>query len=261
MAGVMEGRRVLISGARNKWSIAWHTALAVSREGASVAFSVLGEREEAGVQKLLKESGIDGPIFHCNAADDGEVEALFERVGSHFGGKLDGLLHGIAFANKDELAGEFVATSKAGYAIAHDNSVYSLISMSRFARPLMAEAGGGSIVTLTYLGAERVVPSYNVMGVAKAALEASVRYLAADLGPENIRVNAISAGPIKTLAASGISGFDSMRAQVAERSPLRRTVDADEVGDAALFLFSPWSRGITGETIYVDGGYNILGMV
>jgi len=261
MAGVMDGKRVLVSGPRNKWSIAWHTALSLHREGARLAFSVLGEREESGVLKLLKETGIEAPIFHCNATEDSQVEDLFHNVAAVFDGELDGFVHSIAFANREELAGEYVATSKAGYTLAHENSVYTLVNMSRGARPLMQAAGGGSIVTLTYLGSERVVPSYNVMGVAKAALEASVRYLANDLGPENIRVNAVSAGPIKTLAASGIAGFDGMLKQVADRAPLRRAVDADEVGDATLFLLSPWSRGVTGEVLHVDGGYNIIGMV
>ena len=261
MSNVMDGRAILVTGARNKWSIAWHAALALHREGAELLFSVFGDREETGVTKLLTEAGITAPIVQCNATIDEEVEALYAKVGSHFGGRLDGLIHAMAFANKDELAGEYIATSKAGFAIAHESSAYTLVSLSRYGRPLLQAAGGGSIVTLSYLGAERVVPNYNVMGVAKAALEASVRYLAQDLGKDNIRVNAISAGPIKTLAAAGISGFDAMRKQVGEVSPLKRTVEADEVGDAIMFLLSPWSRGITGETIYVDGGYHIVGMV
>ncbi|HZO88409.1 MAG TPA: enoyl-ACP reductase [Chthonomonadaceae bacterium] len=260
MPGVMEGRRVLVTGARNKWSIAWHVALSLQREGAQLAFSVLGEREMGGVGKLLNDAGFDAPIWQCDATDEAQIEELYRQVGAAFDGGLDGLLHGVVFANKDELSGEYVATSRSGFTLAQESSVYTLVSLARGARPLMQAAGGGSIVTLTYLGAERVVPNYNVMGVAKAALEASVRYLAADLGKENIRVNAVSAGPIKTLAASGIAGFDAMVRHVAERAPLRRAVDADEVGDAALFLFSPWARGITGEVLYVDGGYHIMGM-
>ena len=260
MAGLMEGRRVLVTGVRNKWSIAWHTALSLHREGAHLAFSVLGEREAGGVTKLLRDAAFDAPIFQCDAADDAQVEALMAQVGAHFGGKLDGLLHGIAFANKDELGGEFVRTSKAGFSVAHESSVYSLVALSRYARPLMTAAGGGGIVTLTYLGAERAIPNYNIMGVAKASLEASVRYLAADLGPDNIRVNAVSAGPIKTLAAAAIADFDSMLKMVAERAPLRRAVDSDEVGDAVVFLLSSLARGITGEVIHVDGGYSIMGM-
>ncbi len=261
MPGLMEGRRVLVAGPRNKWSIAWHTALALHREGTQLAFSVLGESEESSVAKLLQETGIDAPIFQCDAREDSQVQALIARVGTTFEGKLDGLVHAIAFANTEELRGQFTCTSRDGFTLAHESSVYTLISLARGARPLMQAAGGGSVVTLTYLGAERVVPNYNVMGVAKAALEASVRYLASDLGEDNIRVNAISAGPIKTLAAKGISGFEAMRKQVAERAPLRRAVEVDEVGDATLFLLSPWARGITGEVLYVDGGYHIVGMV
>lgn len=261
MSNVMEGRGVLVTGARNKWSIAWHAAVALNREGANLAFSVFGDREEAGVAKLMAEANIKAPIFQCDAKEDDQVEGLMAKVGSHLGGKLDGLIHAMAFANKDELSGEYVATTRSGFSLAHESSVYTLVSLSRYARPLMQAAGGGGIVTLSYLGAERVVPNYNVMGVAKASLEATVRYLAQDLGKDNIRVNAISAGPIKTLAAAGISGFDTMRKQVGDLSPLKRSVEADEVGDAILFLLCPWSRGITGETIYVDGGYHIIGMV
>lgn len=261
MSGVMEGKKILISGPRNKWSIAWHSALSLHREGAQLAFSVFGEREETGVRKLMAESNIEAPVFHCNATEDDQVEKLMDQVGESFSGSLDGMVHSIAFAKREELTGEYAATSKEGFTMAHESSVYTLVNMSRFAKPLMQAAGGGSIVTMTYIGAERVVPNYNVMGVCKAALEASVRYLASDLGKDNIRVNAISAGPIKTLAASGIAGFDTMRSKVGEQSPLKRTVEADEVADAAMFLLCPWSRGITGEVIHVDGGYHIVGMV
>ncbi len=261
MAGVMAGKRVLVTGPRNKWSIAWHTALSLHREGAQLAFSVFGEREAGGVGKLMTEAGISAPIFQCDASDDAQVAILMQQVGAAFDGQLDGLVHAMAFANREELQGEFAATSKAGFALAHDTSAYTLISLAREARPLMQAAGGGGIVTLTYIGAERVVPNYNVMGVAKAALEASVRYLAANLGADNIRVNAVSAGPIKTLAASGISDLDVMLKQVAANAPLRRGVDADEVGDSVLFLLSPWARGITGEVLHVDAGYHIVGMV
>ena len=261
MGELMQGKRVLVTGVRNKWSIAWHTAEALHREGARVAFSVFGEREEAGLRKLLTDSGMeDAPIAHCNATDEAQAVALMETIGAAFEGELDGLVHAIAFANRDDLAGEYVNTSREGFSVAHENSVYTMVSLARAARPLMNKAGGGSLVTLTYLGAERVVPNYNVMGVAKAALEASVRYLATDLGKENIRVNAVSAGPIKTLSASGISGFDGMVKHVAEHSPLRRAVTPDEVGDAVLFLLSNLARGITGETLYVDAGYHTMGM-
>ena len=260
MPDVMEGKSVLITGARNKWSIAWHAALSLQREGARIAFSVFGEREEGAVRKLIADTPLESsPIFHCDATQIDQVTTMMDAVGKVFDGHLDGLLHGMAFAKTEELSGEYIATSQDGFALANNASVYTLLSLARAARPLMRE-NGGSIVTLTYLGAERVVPRYNVMGVAKAALEASVRYLAADLGPEQIRVNAVSAGPIKTLAAGAISGFDSMIQTVSDRSPMRRAVGADEVGDAVLFLMSKWSRGITGETLYVDAGYNIMGL-
>lgn len=256
----MEGLSVLVAGPRNKWSIAWHAALSLHREGAQLAYSVKSEREATEFAPLLKEAGMDAPVFVCDATDDTQVDTLFRQVAAAFDGKLDGLLHAIAFADANELRGEFAGTSRAGFLLAQESSVYTLISLARGARPLLQEAGGGSIVTLTYLGAERVVPNYNAMGVAKAALESSVRYLAADLGPNSIRVNAISAGAIKTLSARGIAGFDTMRKQTEKSAPLRRNVDADEVGDAVLFLLCPWSRGITGEVLYVDAGYHIVGM-
>lgn len=260
MAGLMEGKSVLVTGVRNEWSIAWHCALSLHREGARLAFSVMGEREANSAQKLLDSIGLEAPIFQCDADDEAQVEALFAQTGDVFNGKLDGLIHAIAFSKKEELSGEYAATSKDGFTLAHERSVYTLVSMSRAARSLMQSAGGGSIVTLTYIGADRVVPSYNIMGVAKASLEASVRYLAYDFGKDNIRVNAVSAGPIKTLAARAITGFDQMMKHVEEYTPLRRTIDSDEVGDAVLFCLSPLARGVTGETLYVDGGYNIMGM-
>lgn len=259
--GLMEGKRVLITGARNKFSIGWHCAQSVMREGAAVAFSVLGEREEREVRSLLADVGApDAPVFQCDATRGEDVEKLFAALAEVWDGKLDGLVHSIAFAPREALSGDFISTTDESFQVAMQTSVYTLVALARGARPLMQVAGGGAIVTLTYLGGERVVPRYNVMGVCKAALESSLRYLAYDLGPDNIRVNAVSAGPIKTLAAQGIQGFSSMLEQVADRSPLRRRVTADEVGDAALFLLSPLARGVTGETLYVDAGYNIMGM-
>jgi len=259
--GLVQDKRILVVGARNKWSISWHCALSLMREGARVAFSVYSDREKADVEKLLRSTDTpDAPIFLCNATVQEDVDRLFDDVGHAFDGVLDGLLHGIAFAKREDLSGEFVKTSSEGWDTALNSSAYTLVGLTRGARPLMNAAGGGSVVTLSYYGAERVVPGYNVMGVAKSALESSVRYLAFDLGRENIRVNAVSAGPIKTLAASGISGLSDMLKHVAEKSPMRRGVDADEVGDTVAFFMSPLSRGITGETIYVDAGYHIVGM-
>jgi len=259
--GLMDGRRVLIAGARNKWSIGWHCAASLVREGAIPAFSVFSEREQEDVRKLTAGIGVpDAPVFLCDATKPDHVDRLFEQVGQAFAGKLDGLVHSIAFAPREALSGDYVSTTPDGFRIAMDSSVYTLVALARGAHPLMKEAGGGAIVTLTYLGGERVVAKYNVMGVCKAALESSMRYLAYDLGPDQIRINAVSAGPIKTLAAQGIQGFSSMLSQVAERCPLNRRVEAEEVGDAALFLLSPWARGITGSVLFVDAGFNIMGM-
>ena len=257
----MQGKRVLVCGARNKWSIAWHSALSLNREGAQVAFSVYSERERGDVVKLLEQSDMaDCPIFLCDATKEESVAELYKQTAEAFDGKLDGLIHGIAYAKREDLSGNFVDTSKDGFLIAMENSVHTLVSLTAGARSLFEANQGGAVVTLSYLGGERVVPGYNMMGVAKAALESSVRYLASDLGPNNIRVNAVSAGPIKTLAASGISGFSSIFGYMAEHAPLRRNVDADEVGDAVTFLLSNLSRGITGEVLYVDAGYHIMGM-
>lgn len=259
--GLLDGKHILICGARNKWSIGWHCAKSMQREGATLGFSVFSERERDDVAKLLAKEGLgDAPLFICNAAKMDDVERLFDEVSAKFDGKLDGLLHAIAFASRESLSGEYVATTQGDFGLALDSSVYTLVSLARGARPLLAASGNGAIVALTYGGSVRVVPNYNVMGVAKAALESSVRYLAADLGAECIRVNAVSAGPIKTLSAQGISGFSSMLAAVAEHTPAKRNVTADEVGDAAAFLMSKMASGITGEVLYVDNGYHIMGM-
>ncbi|MBK6796802.1 MAG: enoyl-ACP reductase [Acidobacteria bacterium] len=252
---LLEGKKGLIVGVANKHSIAWAIAQSAVKEGAKLAFNYQNERLKANVEELA--ATIEGAkIFPCDVGSDSEIEELMKNVEAEMG-QLDFLIHSVAFAPREELTGEFVNTSRSGFATAVDVSAYSLVALSRAAMPLMRE--GGSIVTLSYLGAERVVPHYNVMGVAKAALEACVRYLANDLGPRGIRVNAISAGPIRTLAARGVSGITKMVDHHREVAPLRHATEQAEVGDTALFLVSSLSRGITGELIYVDGGYNILG--
>jgi len=252
---LLEGKNGLIVGVANKHSIAWAIAQATAREGARLAFNYQNERLRENVEELAKTMA-GAKTFACDVGDDGQIAALMQSVEADLG-QLDFLVHSVAFAPREELDGEFVNTSRQGFGIALDVSAYSLVALARAALPLMRE--GGSIITLTYLGSERVVPHYNVMGVAKAALEASVRYLAHDLGPRGIRVNAISAGPIKTLAARGVSGISKMVEHHREISPLRHATEQGEVGDTALFLVSKLGRGITGEVIYVDGGYHILG--
>ena len=256
----LNGKHGLVVGVANKRSIAWAIAEAASRAGARLAVTYQGERLEENVRELTA-SLQDPLILPCDVTSDQQIADVFTRVGQEFGG-LDFLVHGAACAPREELAAgfPFVQTSRAGFNLTLDVSAYSLIALARGALPLMESRGGGSIVTLTYLGSERVFQNYNVMGVAKAALEASVRYLAADLGPKNIRVNAISAGPIKTLAASGISGFSSILQVYRERAPLRRTIDTAEVADAAMFLLGPAGRGVTAEVLMVDGGYHATGM-
>lgn len=254
----LSGMHGLIVGVANKRSIAWAIARAAAAAGARLALTYQGERLEENVRELAAD--LEGAlVLPCDVSDDAQIGALFETVSHEFGG-LDFLVHGAAFAPRDELSAPFLQTSRDGFRTALDISAYSLVALARGAAPLMAPRGGGSILTLTYLGSERVFPNYNVMGVAKAALEAVVRYLAADLGPQNIRVNAISAGPIKTLAASGVSGFSSILQVYRDRAPLRRNVETTEVGDAARFLLGPASRGITGEVLMVDAGYHVTGM-
>lgn len=258
--GLMDGKRVLVAGARNRWSIGWHCAASLLREGATVAFSVLSERERGDIAKLLESAGApECPIIICDATEQDAVDSLFAQVSDLFDGQLDGVVHSIAYAPREALSGEFVTTTLADFNTAMTASVYTLVALTRGARPLMQAAGGGSVVTLTYLGGDRAIPRYNVMGVCKAALESSVRYLAGDLGTENIRVNAVSAGPIKTLAAQGIQGFSDLMTQFSERSALHRKIETEEVGDTALFLLSPLARGITGEVVFVDGGFNMMG--
>ncbi|HEX7087311.1 MAG TPA: enoyl-ACP reductase [Vicinamibacterales bacterium] len=251
-------RHGLIVGIANKRSIAWAIAKAVSARGARLAVTYQGERLEENVRELAAEL-TDPLILPLDVTDDGQIAAAVDACERTFGG-LDFVVHGAAFAPREEITRPFLQTSRDGFARTLDISAYSLIALARATAPLLERRGGGSILTLTYLGSERTFPNYNVMGVAKAALEASVRYLAAELGPQNIRVNAISSGPIKTLAASGIGGFSSILQIYRDRAPLRRNTEAAEVADAAAFLLGPAGRGVTGEVLMVDGGYSITGM-
>lgn len=256
MTQLLAGKNIVVMGVANDRSIAWAIAQSLAAQGARLAFTYESERVEARVRKLA-ETIPNAIILPCNVTVDEEIDQLADRLREEFS-TLHGLVHSIAFAKTEELTGLYADTSRAGFALAQDISAYSLVAVAQRLHPLMTE--GGSIMTMTYLGAERAMKNYNVMGVAKAALEASVRYLAADLGQFNIRVNAISAGPIRTLAAKGISDFNSILKQVEEKAPLRRTTDTAEVGDTAMFLMSHFSRGITGEVIYVDSGFHIVGV-
>jgi enoyl-[acyl-carrier protein] reductase I len=256
---LLEGKTGIIFGVANRRSIAWAIAQALSREGMRLAFTYQGERLKESVSALLEASMPDSLLLPCDVTNDAEIDAVFQRVGEAYG-QLDVLLHSVAYAPKEDLEGEFINTSREGFKLAHDISAYSLVALTRAALPYLEKAGGGSVLALTYLGATKAVEGYNVMGVAKASLEASVRYLAANLGPRNIRVNALSAGPVNTLAARGIKGFTDMLHHHAERAPLRRNVELAEIGNTGLFLLSPMSKGITGEIMFVDCGYNIVGL-
>ncbi len=254
----LAGKTGVIVGVANKRSIAWAIAQAASAAGARLALTYQDERLRENVEELA--ACLDRPlIVPCDVASDEQIGLLFDRAGEEFGG-VDFVVHGAAFAPRAELTNPFVQTSREGFRIALDVSAYSLIALARGALPWMERNGGGSIVTLTYLGSQRVFPNYNVMGVAKAALESAVRYLAWDLGPRNIRVNGISAGPIKTLAASGISGFSDILQVYRDRAPLKRNIEAAEVADTAVFLLGPASRGVTGEIVAVDGGFHAMGL-
>jgi enoyl-[acyl-carrier protein] reductase I len=255
---MLEGKTGLIFGVANKRSIAWGIAQALSREGMRLAFTYQGERLKESVESL--SSTIEGSLLlPCDVTMDQEIDTVYREIDQQFG-RLDALVHSVAFAPREDLENEFVRTSRDGFKTAHDISAYSLVVLTRGAVPLMEKSGGGSVLAMTYYGAEKAVEGYNLMGVAKASLEASVRYLAANLGPKNIRVNAISAGPVNTLAARGIKGFTGMLHHHAERAPLRRNVELEEIGNAALFLLSPMSTAITGEVMFVDCGYNIIGL-
>jgi enoyl-[acyl-carrier protein] reductase I len=255
MSFTLDGRVAVVFGVANKRSIAWSIAQGLHAAGAKLAITYQNERlEQEAKDLILSLPGAEG--FMCDVSKDDDIARVFSQLKERYG-KLHVLVHSVAFAPADELKGDFINTTREGFRIAHDVSVYSLIAVSRAAAPLME--AGGSIMTMTYYGAEKVVPHYNVMAVAKAALECTVRYLANDLGPKKIRVNAISAGPIKTLASRGISGLGEMLKAHAERAPLKRNVDVNEVGSTGVFLASDASSGITGETIYVDCGYNVMG--
>ena len=259
MAGRLDGKRGLVLGVANKRSIAWSIAQRLAEEGASLAFTYQGERIEAGVRELA--GTVDSPLVTaCDVRSDEDVTRVFDEVGEAFGGQLDLLVHSVAFADAADLEGRFTDTPRDRFWLALDVSAYSLVICARAAEPLMEAAGGGSILTMTYLGGERAVPHYNVMGVAKAALDASVRYLAWDLGAKGIRVNAVSAGPVRTLAARSIPGFPAMESIVEERAPLHRNIGAEDIGGAAAYLLSDDASNVTATTLYVDGGYHSMGM-
>ena len=254
---LLEGKTGIVFGVANKRSIAWAIAQAWAAEGAKLAFTYQGERVKENVEELASTFGADTLILPCDVTKDEDIASVFKAVGEKFG-KLDLLLHSVAFAPKAALEGRFVDTSRDAYLVAHNVSAYSLVALARAAEPLMTD--GGSIIGMSYFGAEKVVPHYNVMGVAKASLEASTRYLAYDLGPKKIRVNCISAGPVNTLAARGISGFNEMLKHYEVHAPLKRNVLPDELGATGMFLASDGAAAITGQVIYVDSGYQIMGM-
>jgi enoyl-[acyl-carrier protein] reductase I len=254
-----EGKRGLVLGVANRRSIAWAIAKRLADEGAQLAFTFQGERIEKSVRELA--DSVSSPLVtECDVRADEDVERVMGEVGETFDGSLDLLVHSVAFAAAEDLEGRFTDTPRERFWLALDVSAYSLVACARAAEPLMEAAGGGSILTMTYLGGERAVPHYNVMGVAKAALDASVRYLAWDLGQKNVRVNAISAGPVRTLAARSIAGFPTMEAIVEERAPLHRPISAGDVGGAAAYLLSDDAANVTGTTLYVDSGYHSMGM-
>jgi enoyl-[acyl-carrier protein] reductase I len=254
-----EGKRGLVLGVANRRSIAWAIAKRLADEGAQLAFTFQGDRIEKNVRDLA--DSVSSPLVtECDVRSDEDVARVFAEAGSAFGGSLDLLVHSVAFAAAEDLEGRFTDTPRDRFWMALDVSAYSLVASARAAEPLMEAAGGGSILTMTYLGGERAVPHYNVMGVAKAALDASVRYLAWDLGQKNIRVNAVSAGPVRTLAARSIHGFPTMEAIVEERAPLHRAISADDVGAGAAYLLSDDAANVTGTTLYVDSGYHAMGM-
>ena len=254
---ILAGKIGVVFGVANKRSIAWAIAKAWANAGAKLIFNYQGERLKENVEELASEFGPQTPLFPCDVSSDAEIATFFDQVKQHTD-RVDLVLHSVAFAPKEALEGDFVSTTREAFRVAHDISAYSLVALARGAAPMMTN--GGSIVAMTYYGSEKVVPHYNVMGVAKASLEASSRYLAYDLGPKKIRVNCISAGPVNTLAARGISGFTQMLKHYQERAPLKRSCDPAELGEVGVFLASDGAAPITGQVIYVDGGYQIMGM-
>ncbi|MGA2183936.1 MAG: enoyl-ACP reductase [Bryobacteraceae bacterium] len=256
MSGLLEGKTALVLGVANRWSLAFSIAQAFVREGASIILTYQGDRQRLTVQDLAAELG-SARMIACDVTRDEEIAALAETLRGE-GARLDALVHSVAFANREDLTRPFIETSRAGYALAQDVSAYSLVAVARALSPLMT--AGGSIMTLSYLGAIRVFPNYNVMGVAKAALEAIVRYLASDLGPSKIRVNAISAGAVKTASARGVKDFSRLLEGSARMAPLRRNTDPAEVADAAVFLASDLGRGVTANVLYVDAGFQVMGI-
>jgi enoyl-[acyl-carrier protein] reductase I len=255
--GILDGKRALVAGVANKRSIAWAIAQALHGAGAELAFTYQGERLEGSVRKLAAEVGSD-EVVECDVSDDESIDRAFAAVAE--GGGLDVMVHSIAYAPQETFTQRYVDTSREAFQIAHDVSAYSLIAMARRAEPLMAQRGGGSMVTMTYMASERAFPGYNIMASAKAALECAVRYLAYELGPNGIRVNAISAGPVRTLASAGIAGFKEMESIIEERTPLRQNIQAADVGQAALYLCGPMAQMVTGTTLYVDSGYHAMGI-
>jgi len=259
MPGRFEGKQALVLGVANRRSIAWAIAHRLAQEGAQIAFTYQGERIEKSVRDLAES--VDSPlVVECDVRSDEDVDSVFGEVGKAFGGGLDILVHSVAFAAAEDLEGRFTDTPRDRFWLALDVSAYSLVACSRAAEPLMESRGGGTILTMTYLGGERAVPHYNVMGVAKSALDSSVRYLAWDLGFKNIRVNAISAGPVRTLAARSIAGFTTMEQLFEQRAPLHRQIEAEDCGAAAAYLLSDDAKNVTGTTLYVDAGYHAMGM-
>ncbi|WP_010099572.1 enoyl-ACP reductase FabI [Ornithinibacillus scapharcae] len=257
MTELLKDKNIVIMGVANERSLAWGITKSLHKAGANLIFTYRQERSFKKLSKLLEQNNIEAKfVVSCDVEDDESITNAFSEIKENVG-IIHGLVHAVAFANRDDLKGEFTETSRDGFLLAQNISSYSLVAVTKAAKELMTE--GGSIVTQTYLGAERVIPNYNVMGVAKASLEASVRYLAEDVGKYGIRVNAISAGPIRTLAAKGVSGFNEKLGMVEEKAPLRRNVDQDQVGDATLFFLSDLARGVTGEVLHVDSGYHIIG--